>query len=38
LPLAEQADDEVAAEPLCKDLREEINIADERSLQDNRNI
>ena len=38
LPLAEQADDEVAAEPLRKDLSEEINIAHKRGLQDDRNV
>lgn len=38
LPLAEQADQEVAAEALGKDLGEEINIGDEGGLQDDRNV
>lgn len=38
LPFAEQADDEVTAEPLRKDLSEEINIAHKGGLQDNRNV
>ena len=38
LPFSEQADDEVAAEALRQDLCEEVHIADEGSLKNNRNV
>ena len=38
LPLAEEANDEVAAEAGRQNLREEVNVADERSLQNDGDV
>tara|TARA_B110000305_G_C18781199_1_gene334079 strand:+ start:235 stop:438 length:204 start_codon:yes stop_codon:yes gene_type:complete len=38
LPLAEEADNKVPAEPLSKDLCEEVDVADEGGLEDDRDV